>query len=80
MQLFLGYTSSQLSAVAYAHRAIRVVVSEKEFQAWMCSSEYVWVRPDGLVGIRKLRGEELSTSARQCCQNFVEQLGFRLGT
>jgi hypothetical protein len=80
MKQFLGYTMSQLAAVAYANGAVRTETSEQEFRAWMCSSEYVWLRADGLAGIRKLRGEEISSRARQCCQNFVEQLGFSLGT
>lgn len=45
----------------------------------MDSSEYVWVKANGIAGIRKLRGEEISSRARQCLDNYV-QLGFRLGT
>jgi len=80
MQPFLGYTSAQISAVAYAHGAVNVLATETEVQAWMDLSEYVWIRSGGSVGIRKLRGEEISSRARQCCQNYVEELGFRLGT
>lgn len=78
-QPFLGFTSAQISAVAYAHGAVHVVASEKEVRAWMSASEYVWLRDDGLTGIHELRSNIISSRARQCCNNFVE-LGFRLGT
>jgi len=79
MEQFLGLTSTQLSSVAYAQGAVNVVANENELQAWMSSSEYVWVKANGIAGIRKLRGEEISNRARQCLNNYV-QLGFRLGT
>jgi hypothetical protein len=79
MQHFLGLTTSQLSSVAYAQGASHVAATEEEFRAWMDSSEYVWVKANGIAGIRKLRGEEISSRARQCLDNYV-QLGFRLGT
>jgi hypothetical protein len=77
---FLGYSSSQLSAVGFALGAIRVEMKDKEFRAWFSTEEYVWVKSEGVVGITKLRGEEISSDARRCCQNYVEELGFRLGT
>lgn len=77
---FLGYTSAQISAVAYAQGAVHVVATEKEVRAWTSASEYVWLRDNGLAGIHELRGNIPSLNARRCCNNFVEQLGFRLGT
>lgn len=79
MQHFLGFTNSQLSSVAYAQGAFYVEATDAEFQAWMDSSEYVWVKSNGIAGIRKLRGDEISSRARTCLNNYV-QLGFRLGT
>lgn len=79
MKPFLGLTSSQLSSVAHAHGAIRVETTEEALHAWMDVYEFVWLKANGLVGIRKLRGEEISSRARQCLDNYV-QLGFRLGT
>lgn len=79
MQHFLGLTTSQLSSVAYAQGASHVEATDAEFKAWLDSSEYVWVKSNGIAGIRKLRGDEISSRARICLNNYV-QLGFRLGT
>lgn len=79
MQNFLGYTTSQLSAVAYSHGAFFVETTEQEFKAWISQHEYVWLKSNGVAGIRVLREQEITASARRCCENYVNELNFRLG-
>jgi hypothetical protein len=76
---FLGFSTSQLSAVAYAQGAFLVEGTEQEFKAWISQHEYVWLKSNGVVGIRVLREQEISERARRCCENYVNELNFRLG-